>query len=202
MLQKIYSRFLSGSSKPQQSDEFTGCIDLPMSRFIKVICTGDLSYLGICVDKETLWQKIHSEYAELSGDTSSSRGLELAKQITFLTNRINITNAIISHLSIRRVDGLVEELKIMGYRLKFDDFEKDLQRVLSLSKSDHVKLANAQAAYKEIKTGDKTTEFMWFQILSSIAKYRQVAVINPALITVVEFIAMDKDFRNYIASIK
>lgn len=174
-----------------------------MSRFIKIACTGDLSHLGRCQEPEALWQKIHSEYTELSGDASSSRGLELAKQITFLINKINITNSICYHLSTRgRIEGLIKELQHMGYRLKFDDLDRDLQRVISLSKSDHVKLSAAKDAYSKLNTGDKTTEFNWYQTLSALAKYRQVAVINPALITVVEFIAMEKDFKEYINAMK
>lgn len=170
-----------------------------MSRFIKVTVTGNLSHLGRCEDPEKLWEAIHSEYTELSGSEQSNQALSLAKQITTLTNRINITNQIINYLSLRgRIDELVTELKNMGYRLAFVDLEADLKRVISLSKSDHVKLVAAQTAYDKLQKGTAhTTEFDWYKMLSAIAKYRQVVSINPELITVMEYIAMDKDFRMY-----
>lgn len=207
MLQKIFSRFYSKNSKAQPLDkepeplldEFTSCSDLPMLNFIKITCTGDLKWLGRCGDPEKTWQQIHSEYCELSGDAQSSRALELAKQIAFLSNKIYITNTIVNYMVVRgRVDELVLELQKMGYRLKYTDLEKDLQRTLSISKSDQIKLNMAKEQYAKLDTGKETTEFEWYQILSALAKHRQVAVINPSMITVVEYIAMDKDLREYI----
>lgn len=86
----------------------------------------------------------------------------------------------------------------MGYRLKYIDLDKDLQRTISLSKSDHIKLSSLKEQYAKLSTGDTTTEFNWTEILSALAKHRQVMVINPALITVCEYIAFDKEFRNWI----
>lgn len=190
-------------TQPLLTDEFTNCSDFPMSRFIKITVTGDLSHLGRCADPQKLWAEIHSEYTELTNDTQSSRGLELAKSISVLTNRINVTNTIVQHLAIRgRIDELVQELVNMGYRLKYNDLDKDLQRTLSLSKSDHVKLATAKEQYAKLGEGDKTTNFQWTQILSALAKYRQVVSINPALITVSEYVAMDIDFRAYIRAMQ
>lgn len=200
MLQRIFAPFYSKNSSPLPlvRDEFTGCTDLPMSRFIKVTTTGDLSHLGRCKNPEALWEAIHSEYSELSGDTQASQGLQLAKQITTLQNRINITNLIVNYLSLRgRVDELVQELKNMGFRLKFIDLAADLPRVLSLSKSDHVKLAAAQSAYDKMEGGEKTTTKDWYMMLSSLAKHRGVANINPEAITVMEYICMQNEFKDY-----
>lgn len=110
---------------------------------------------------------------------------------------------IIYHLSIRgRIDELVDELKNMGYRLSYSDLDADLKRTISLSKSDHVKLQMAQTQYDALETGDKVTEFSWYQTLSALAKHRQVNVINPALITVLEYICMQKEFSDYINAMK
>lgn len=202
-ISQLFKRNINQVINETSKTEFTNCTDLPFLNFIKITTTGDLKWLGRCSNPEDTWQAIHSEYTELSGDQSNSRGLELAKQINFLTNKINITNLIVYQLSLRgRNEDLVIELKNMGYRLAFKDFEKDLERVLSLSKSDHVRLKDAQTQYNEIEKGDKTTEFQWYQILSALAKHRGVAVINPSTITVVEYIAMDKEFREYINSMK
>lgn len=169
-----------------------------MSRFIKITVTGDLVHLGRCKDPEATWERIHSEYTELSGDTTNMQALVLAKQIAVLTNRINITNSIVYYLSLRgAIPELIDELNIMGYRVKGVDLQADLERVLGLSKSDHVKLTAAKDAYVKLGNGEKATELMWYRLLSAIAKHRQIVSINPALITVVEFVAMDKEYKEY-----
>lgn len=203
LISQLFRRNINQVINETAKSDFTNCSDLPFINFIKITVTGDLKWLGRCADPEALWQSIHSEYTELSGDTSNTRGLELAKQIGYLTNRINITNMIIYHLSIRgRIDELIDELKNMGYRLSYSDLDADLKRTISLSKSDHVKLQAAQTQYDALETGDKVTEFSWYQTLSALAKHRQVNVINPALITVIEYIAMQKDFSDYINAMK
>ncbi len=197
-ISQLFKRNLKQVIRETAKNDFTSCADLPLINFIKITITGDLKWLGNCADPEKLWEAIHSEYTELSGDAQSNRGLELAKQITFLVNKINITNSIVEYLSLRgNIPELVKELQNMGYRLAFTNLEADLRRVISLSKSDHVKLAAAKSAYEKIENGEKTTEFMWYKMLSAIAKHRQVVSINPALITVVEYLAMDKEFREY-----
>lgn len=202
-MRNLFARFYSKNSVPQQSDEFTSCADLPFLNFIKITITGDLSFIGRCNDREALWKRIHSEYTELSGDTSNNQGLVLAKQIIVLTNRINITNSIVYYLSLRgRIEELVTELKNMGYRLSFTDLEADLARVISLSKSDHVKLIAAQDAYKKLGDAPKTTELNWYRMLSALAKHRQVTSINPALITVIEYVAMQKEYTEYCSMMK
>jgi|GEM_PF-5814441 len=198
LISQLFKRNINQVISETAKSDFTSCSDLPMLNFIKITTTGDLKWLGRATDPEALWQAIHSEYTELSGDASSSRALELAKQITFLTNKINITNLICFHLSLRgHIEGLVNELKKMGYRLTFTDLAADLNRVLSMSKSDHVKLKAAKDQYAKLDTGEKTTEFVWYQTLSAMAKHRQVMNINPALISVVEYVAMEKEFRMY-----
>jgi hypothetical protein len=190
--------------KPESvPDDFTNCADLPMLNFIKITVTGDLKWLGKCAYPEKLWESIHSEYCELSGDTQSSIAFDLAKQIHFLTNKINITNSIVNILSLRGFNEvLIAELKGMGYRLQYVDLERDLLRTLSLSKSDHIKLDAAKEKYTKLSTGKETSEFEWYQILSALAKHRQIVSINPALISVTEYVAMDKEFRDYINMMK
>lgn len=203
LISQLFRRNINQVINETAKSEFTNCADLPFLNFIKITVTGDLKWLGRCTDPEALWQAIHSEYTELSGDASNSRGLELAKQISYLTNRVNITNLICYHLSMRgRIDELVKELQNMGYRLKYTDLETDIKRTLSLSKSDHVKLKAAQSAYKGLEKGERVSEFNWYQTLSALAKHRQVNVINPALITVIEYIAMEKEFRDCISAMR
>lgn len=171
-----------------------------MLNFIKITTSGDLKWLGRCLDPKERWQIIHSEYTELSADAQSSRALELAKQITFLTNKINITNSIVEYLYLRGpVDSLIKELQQMGYRLKYTDLITDLNRTLTMSKSDHVKLANAKEQYGKLGNSEKATEFSWYQVLAALAKHRGVMNINPTLISVTEFVAMDREMREYVS---
>lgn len=211
MRKKIYSLFSWENSKPQQSVEVWGvvptCNTLKLSKFIDVIITGDLSHLGKLEDPEQAWQDIYSEYVEMSQDQQSTRALTLANQISYYTNRINITNEAVNYLANRGyVQSICEGLKQMGYRLPFNEnnLQADLNRVLSLSKSDHVKLQHATEQYNKIVKTDaaKVTKFDWYQILSALAKHRGVVSISPDMITVTEYIAMDLEFRAYVAALK
>lgn len=183
------------------------CNTLKLSKFIDVIITGDLSNLGKLEDPEQAWQEIYSEFVEMSQDQQSTRALTLANQISYYTNRINITNEAVGYLMNRGyVQSVCEGLKQMGYRLSFSPatFTADLQRVLSLSKSDHVKLSHATEQYNKLvkNDGGKVTKFDWYQILSALAKHRGVVSISPDAITVTEYVAMDLEFRSYIAAMK
>lgn len=211
MLKKIYSRFSWKNSNPQQSveiwDKPPTCETLKLSKFIDVIITGDLSRLGKLEDPEQAWQDIYSEYVEMSQDQQSSRALTLANQISYYTNRINITNEAVNYLANRGyVAEICDGLKQMGYRLAFNpnNLQADLTRVISLSKSDHVKLQHATEQYNKIVKNDgaKTTKFDWIQILTALAKHRGVVSISPDAITVAEYIAMDLEFRAYVAALK
>lgn len=211
MQNKIYSLFLWKNSKQLQSvegwDVAPTCNTLKLGRFIDVIITGDLSHLGKLEDPEEAWEAIYSEYVEMSQDQQSTRALTLANQISYYTNRINITNEAVNYLAQRGyVAAICDGLKQMGYRLQFNPLhlDADLTRVLSLSKSDHVKLQHATEQYNKIVKNDgaKTTKFDWIQMLTALAKHRGVVSISPDAITVAEYVAMDLEFRQYIAVMK
>jgi hypothetical protein len=171
-----------------------------MSRFIDITVTGDLKYLlisGECDNLTVIWEQIYSEYTEISAGSVSSHGLKLAINIEYYTARIKNIYSIVNYLRIRKVDGLIDELKGMGFNFKFDDLPADLNRVLIKTKTDEIHLKNAQTQYSSLQGGEKSTKVEWHRKLAQIGKYNQQHY-NPALISVMDFVALEKEFKAYI----
>lgn len=86
----------------------------------------------------------------------------------------------------------------LGFRLKFDDLQGDLARVISLAKPDSVKLKQAEAQYAELKQGEKTaTEGDWDDELTQLGKF-QAFKINKKDTTVSEYLSIKKEFKAHV----
>ena len=165
-----------------------------MYDFIQIVTTGKL---GNLTAQE--WESVYSEYTEMSGSSSTNKSLDLAIQITYLTNRINIIQSLVQRLYMRRNDEVIALLVEMGMFFSYDDLNADLDRVLIKLKGEELLLNMANAEYKELglNEGEKATEFDWYNILSELAKFQGYAV-NPKQTTVTEYCALEKRFRAHI----
>lgn len=200
---KFWHRSYSKKQKPPFS-AYNNCSELPMSRFIDITVTGDLKYLlisGECDNLTVIWEQIYSEYTEISAGSVGSHGLKLAINIEYYTARIKNIYSIVNYLRIRRVDGLIDELKGMGFNFKFDDLPADLNRVLIKTKTDEMHLKNAQTQYGALQGGEKSTKIDWHRKLAQIGKYNQQHY-NPALISVMDFVALEKEFKEYVSMMR
>lgn len=197
---KSLARLFSKKLKRHYS-VYSNCTDLPMSRFIEITVTGNLTNLlisGTCDELDKVWEQIYSEYAEASNNTSATHGLQIAIDISYLTYRLNNIYSIVNYLRDRKVPALIDELRLMGFNYKFIDLQGDLNRVLTRCKSDDMRLNVALEKYNKAKTTEKATRLEWQQRLSQLAKYQGVPYINPALISVLGFVALEKQFSQYI----
>jgi len=165
-----------------------------MSAFINILVTGNLGDIT-----HENWQEIHSEYCELSQNSSAVQGLALAIDIQYYKARIENVYFIVNYLNTRRVEGLITELQNMGFNFPFTDLQKDIQRTLTRVKSDELKLKQAVEKYETAtKSTGGDTKLDWYRRLGQLAKYQGVANINPALITVMDFVALEKEFMEYV----
>lgn len=165
--------------------------------FIDIVVTGELGAMS-----PDNWQAIMSEYSELSQNPSAVQGLSLSIDIHWYTNRIKNVYFIVNYLNSRRVDGLIETLQSMGFNYQFTDMGKDLQRVLTRIKSDELKLKQAIEKYEIASKAESNTKLDWYRRLGQLAKYQGVANINPALISVLDFVALEKEFIDYVKAQK
>lgn len=145
------------------------------------------------------WNGILEEYAEQSGNKTMSKVFILTRQITFLRDRLRIIQLIINQLAVGRNEAYIKLLQNdLGFRLKFDDLEKDLPRVVSLSKPLSIKLKQAEAQYEALKKDEKTsTEADWDDELAQLGKF-QTFRIDKKSTTVSEYLAIKKAFKVHV----
>jgi hypothetical protein len=186
-------RYFQFSSKTSRPPLLYSCSTLTMYEFIRIV-TGQ-------VDPPVNWETIYSEYSEISASSSINKTLDLAIQITYLTNRINIVQSIVERLHIRKNQDAIDLLIEMGFYFDFEDLGGDLQRVLTKLKGDEVKLNRYKSEYSESGNGEKATEQDWYEILSELGKFQGYAV-NPNKTTVSEYCALEKRFRMHIEYLK
>lgn len=180
---------------------YTSVYDLPLYNFIQISLSNEPEKWSI---KPETWEKILTQYSELSGDKNMSHVFNLVRQITYLTNRLNIIKLLVTQLGVRRIEGLVDLLKNdLGFKLKFDDLQADLQRVISLSKSDVIKLKLAQKQHDEIKSksGDEVTESDWIDEIAVLSKFQGYAIKQKET-SVGEYLSIKKEFGRHIEQIK
>lgn len=180
------------------------CDELPMYNFIKLNVFGDAKWLikSGNPDTEDALEAIQSEYAELSGDTSTNSLLKASIQYTYLTNKMAIFNDIVSFLRIRSNTDLIAELVSMGFNFKFTDLETDLSRCELQSKQWIIKINHAKQILESRPKQEATTEKAWYDSLQAIAQQRGIASINPRLISVIEYIVMEQAFTQHINMLK
>lgn len=118
----------------------TSLFDIKMSKFIKCL-EGDRE--GITEDE---WLGLYSDYISARDNEDSRYILELMKEISYMENKFFITAECIKILGIAininakgEGQSLVDELKSMGYKGKYDwsnpdEFRADLKAATSASK--------------------------------------------------------------------
>lgn len=180
---------------------YTSVYDLPLYNFIQISLYNE--HEKWLVKPET-WEKILTQYSELSGDKNMSHMFNLVRQITYLTNRLNVIELLVKQLNVRRIQGLVDLLKNdLGFKLTFDDLQADLKRVVSLSKADVIKLKLAQKQYDDLKSksGGEVTESDWIDEISVLSKFQGYAIKQKET-TVGEYLSIKKEFSRHIEQIK
>lgn len=148
---------------------------MPLHIFIEIVVTGDTSPVG------DAWLNIFSEYCEAIGNGELSESLRLAIQINYLTNRIYI---------VKSGAHLPELLTEMGFRTT------DPKRVLTLLKSDEVKLIKATADYKKLQSKQTApTRADFAKDLVTLSKHMGYTI-SKFKIMVAEYVEMINDLKN------
>lgn len=201
---KFWGRRSQGIQRPQFS-VYKDCSELPLWNFIEIVVTGDLKHLqisGECPNLPEVWEQIHNEYAEISQNLSSVHGLNTAIDIVYYTEKLRITHLCVNHLLLKRSEILIDILRDNGFNYKFNDLDGDLKRVITRSKTDELQLSQAKLKYDNLQLTNKSTRLEWRQRLSQLAKFQGVSHINSALISVIDFVALEKEFKQFIEASK
>lgn len=166
-----------------------------MYEFIQVVCEK--------VPEPEWWPLFYEEYNELTASSKQpgeNKSLDLAIQINYIRTRITIVQTIVERLWVRRNDEAIELLIEMGFGLSFENLRPDLERVILMLKGEEIDLNRAVAEYGELEkkaeTG-KSTELIWYNVLAMLGKHNNYQI-NPRIITVMEYIALDSQFRAWV----
>lgn len=171
---------------------------MPLHNFIEITVTGDLKWLiknGHPSGLESVWEGIFSEYEEQSSGGNLSEGLKCSIDIAYLTNKITQIKNIVQFLRVHRSELLIIALKEkFGFKLQYKDLDKDLDRTLTLIKTDELKLTKQIANYEKLSQSKGMQREDYNDILVSLAKHLGFMP-NKYKITVSEYLSMIKDFK-------
>lgn len=188
-----------------QSSLYTRCRDLPLCRFIRCACDGDLK--ALCrfpiVPKSILrhtWAHISEEYAKLSGSPGYEKSFALSKEIAREQSKLSTIRLCLYILSVKYSKECVECLVKLGYTLQFDTnnpaaFRKALERIAKSAGMINLELENKRKQYDKILSGAKPMAKNNFtQALAILSKYMGFRI-NPKEVTVEEYLTMQKQMN-------
>lgn len=154
-------------------------------------CMFDGNYIALAAnatddERKALWHKLSEEYSQKSGDMKQQYVFSLMRRIALKEARITAFG-IALHLSFYEAEKL---LKGFGYT-------GGVARVKSRVDHDKITLAADQRELKkmlerESKRQSTRVDFIqWITVVSKFMGYR----IDPAVVTITEFLSMDKMFK-------
>lgn len=200
-----------------QYNLYQNCDQLPLDRFIKVVCEGDLNQLIISgtvplyVLAET-WANIFYEYLDLQKNNQAKYRIELARDVAYYQARLTRLQTILYCLRIIYHPDIHAQLKDMGFDVtldpqNIDEYLGTLQSVETRSKEwsidMKIKMAELEVLDEQENTDHAKVDKTYFTgLLSKIATYKHVPVIRAGEVTVTEFCAMFEEFVSYIQQLK
>lgn len=183
--------------------------ELPLDRFIKVVCENDLLALTISgrpteAELNEAWEEIYDEYVFYLKDKTQEYFESLTRTHNILLTKIQAVDLVIYRLSIQHSDEIVKELKklLPGLSGKFnaqdvEGYRKDLKKA-----QQDAKILIAQADQKkqelekliEQRNGEKIDRTQFDKMLIQISKHMKYHI-NKYTVTVSEFINMILDIN-------
>lgn len=177
---------------------YTSCDELPLYNFIKVVVTGNYSWLvkeGEAKDPDylnTLWLLITKEYNESAGDMTSAHAFNLFKDINILNDRMALVQMIVMFLTRYNTVELREMLQSMGFSYDFTDesMATDLKMTIQDCKVLLEEMREYERDYQaiiEVNESSKPTEKEYFRILAQLSKFMGFRI-DAKTSTVLEFL--------------
>lgn len=198
------------NSESNQHGELYRDLSLPLSLFIKCIVHSQLDCLIIKGKPKSeeialAWAGIYSKYIDLNFENEVIYALQLQVEITLLISHISQTESCIYFLYNFYHEGLIEVLKLNGYKrpTNFEDKENWYKQLEVIqNKLARKKLAldgkiKEYEVYIKDKINNEISEQYFTTILLRLAKYQGVALIRAKDITVQEFVILLKDYLEY-----
>lgn len=185
--------------------------DIMMSDFITVLVDGNFDLLKIegdpsPADLRRAWDKIYSEYMAALGDNSHTELLSALRDINILNLQYKRITTLIQVLSVYYVPEAVEELRKLGYRVKYDKsnmkrYFKDLHSAYERSKTLLIKISIRQKDLENLNKGKKANRADFQTMLISLSEYAKYQV-NADKISAYQFAVMMNRCNSYAKNLE
>jgi hypothetical protein len=162
------------------------CSEFTVDRFISVVVDNDFSVLvktkgAIKAKKKHLieaWDKIYSEYSELLQNDEQKVYLVLIKERCALQSKIYVTQLLVESISKRYNEESLKVLKRLGFEFPFTkkSYIKDLNKVLTLIKSDQLQLVSVETQLKPFMKDVKINRSDILDLLILLSKHNGYAI--------------------------
>jgi hypothetical protein len=183
---------------------------LTLDKFIDCICESKFEVLlrpgkkATTNQLEEAWLKIYEQYADNVQDSEQKYIARLSREINLLGTKLNLVNLIVGRLELEHNPDILAELKrILNVPGEFnpenmDQYRKDLQLTISLSKQLYMKMKEKEAELQRLMPTSqvgKIDRAHFDSLLIQLSKHFKFLV-NRNQVFVSEFIAMMVDMRN------
>lgn len=180
---------------------FSGCNDLPLYNFIKIVVFNETKWLysekKTSINrnlKEThlqaIWETIYSEYTNISNNPQSGQIMALISEITNLNISIEFIGVLCDHLELYRSEELIAILRTYGFMYPFSEnsMESDIKLTRSSAKRMMIKKMDAEKEYIKLnKTEKEVTEVEFNGIIAQLSKFMSFRI-DPKIATVMDFV--------------
>lgn len=212
----LWSMIKRGPSGLRRYSLYRTCDTLPLDRFVRCMCQGDLTALvssGRPPAADVLsnvWDNIHMEYIELDGSTKTIYLNHLRRDLMLLGSKIDRVLTIIRALNILFDKRLVAELKDLGLPFRYEYADQERYRKDLMSSINYMapwKLEYGQlekelnAMVSENESGGKVDRSYFDRVLARLSKYYGYQV-QASKLTVTEYVTMFKEYLDYTDQLK
>lgn len=182
---------------------YSGCVDLPLFNFIKIVVYDELKWLycsesgGKDADLPAIWADIFNEYTRLSKDHNSLNAIQLVASISFMNNKIEVIHRAVHFLGISYNEDLCNMLRKMSFRFQFtpESLSNDLKLVLSSTKTLILKRDDLAKELAEINASNtKVSESDYYTILAQLSKHFSFHL-DPKEISVMQYLKYIESFK-------
>ena len=199
----------TGKHYTSRSNLYRRCSDTPLSIFIKVLVTRDLSYLirkgnPSPFELSQDWEDLFSEYSELLQAPKYQYLLSLSREIGQLSTKLLTIRTCVYVLSYRHSGKAISILAGMGYKGKFDRsdmvaYVKSLESISMKSKTVEISLEQRRAEYAKatLDSGKNVSEESFIEVLLDLSKFMGFQV-KADQITVLEYVSMLKKYEKWV----
>lgn len=191
-----------------RSSLYRRCSETPLSVFIKVLVSRDLSCLirkgsPSLIELSQAWEDLFSEYSDLLKAPKYQYLLSLSREIGQLSTKLLTIRTCVYVLSYRHSEKAISILAGMGYKGKFDRsdmvaYTRSLESISMKSKAVEVSLEQRRSEYAKatMESGKNVSDESFIEVLLDLSKFMGFQV-KADQITVLEYVSMLKKYEKW-----